>query len=338
MARPPKEFCQFIGQRRIVETLERIADEAVARAEVLPPLMLIGAAGSGKTSLAEAVARHLAGRDADADATNFRVVHAGRRSLLALREALVQARHGDVVFVDEAHALEQGDAELLYLAVDQQETLGLDDGGKIDRSVHEPIAPVSLILATNLPGSVAKALRSRAIQLELDAYSTRELREIATRVAAAHAIELTPQAARVIAEHSDGTPRSVEHLAKLLAALPCPRPATKGHVRATLRHCLGHDEHGLRPSQRRLLELLGGSPDGSARAEQVATWIGLDAVYVRTEIEDPLIRRGLLFVRPDRRRQLTENGHRLVEQLRSDTDAIDVNPKNDDEDPDDSEH
>lgn len=315
MARPPREFCQFVGQKRVVDTLRALANEAMAKKGVLPPVMLVGPAGSGKTALAEAVARHLRG-EADG-ANNLHVVHAGRRSLLALRETLTQANEGDVLFVDEAHALDQQDAELLYLAVDQQETLGLN-GDRIDRSVHIPIAPVSIILATNLPGSVPKALRSRALQIELDDYTERELREIGTRVATSHGVELTPQAAKLLAQHSTGTPRSVEHLVRLVASLGGPSRATKAHIARTLKKGLGHDQHGLRPIQRRLLEHLAATPDGTARAEQVAAILGLDASYVRAEVEDSLVRRGLLRIsRSDRRRQLTERGQELATALRS---------------------
>ncbi len=307
MARPPKEFHDFIGQRRVVRTLGELADEATRRGGVLRPLMLAGPAGYGKTALTEALARHLSLNRSAPEAVQFRSIHAGPRCIFAIRDALEAARPGDLVFIDEAHALTHEDAELIYLAVDQGETLALGSDGRLDRGSHIEVAPVTLVLATNLPGKVPKALRSRVITIELEPYTPRELRAIACRVALTEAISLTPQAARVIAEHCDGTPRSVEQLVSLVASLRPSGRVGKPQVREIIKRALGHDEHGLTPSQQRAVRLLAVA-GGSVRAEQMVSTLGFDPVYVRTEIEDPLIRRGLLFVRQDRRRVLTEKG------------------------------
>lgn len=322
MARPLKDFNSFYGQRRVVQTLRGLADEARARSSALPPLVLIGRAGAGKTSLGEALARQLANETGDASPTNFHVVHAGRGVLLRLREVLCRARHADVVLIDEAHALLHEDSELLYLALDRQETFAIDDDRRIDRTRFEPIAGISLVLATNIPGRIPKALYSRATPIELDEYTLRELREITQKVAQAHHLNLTPQAARAIAEHADGIPRRAEQLVKLVVALPCPGRPTRSHVEGVLRQFLGLDANGLTPHQQRLVRALADVNSFGMRAEQVTATLGLDAVYVRREIEGPLVRRGLLVVRADHRRQLSPKGLTLA--MRNETDDEDA--------------
>lgn len=313
MGRRVKDFANFVGQQRVVRTLRALCDGAGESGEgVLPMLLLVAPAGYGKTALAEAVARHLSGHEGDGRPPSFSDVHAGKKSLMPIRNVLAEANERDVVFVDEAHALEREDAELLYLAVDRQETLGLDDSGRLDRSQHVPIQPVSLIIATNLPGGIPKALYSRSTELVLDEYRDVELREIARRVAASHDLDITPQATRILAEHCDRTPRGIEQLVTLIASMPHPERITQGHVENMLQRHLGHDQHRLNPNQQRLMRMLAVAP---LRAEQVSSAFGFDARYVRTAIENPLVVRGFLHITTDRLRHLTAKGMEIGRKL-----------------------
>lgn len=305
MGRRIKDFGNFVGQQRVVRTLRALCDGAGETGDgILPMLLLVAPAGYGKTALAEAVARHLSGHEGDERPPNFRDVHAGKKSLMPIRNVLVEANARDVVFIDEAHALEREDAELLYLAVDRRETLGLDENGRIDRSQHIKINPVSLIIATNLPGGIPKALYSRANELVLDEYRDVELREVARRVAASHGLDITSQATRVLAEHCDRTPRGIEQLVTLINSMPHPDKINQGHVETMLQRHLGHDGNGLTPHQQRLVLRL--------RAEQVSGLFGFDAKYVRTVIETPLVLRGVLHIHTDRQRELTAKGKEIA--------------------------
>lgn len=304
MGRRPKDFASFVGQQRVARTLKALCDGA-GKVGPLPMLLLVAAAGFGKTTMAEALARYLVGHQGDDRPPNFRDVHAGKKALMQIHSVLTDSKERDVIFIDEAHALEREDAELLYLAVDRSETLGLDEKGRLDRSVHQKIKPITLIIATNLPGSIPKALYSRSTELVFDDYSDPELREIARRVSVAHDLDITSQAIRILVEHSDRTPRGIEQLLTLLVSMPHPNHVTQGHVEDILRRHLGHDGDKLTPHQRRLVKMLAIAP---MRAEQVSSAFGFDAKYVRTVIENPLVVNGVLTIRPDRTRALTAKG------------------------------
>jgi Holliday junction resolvasome RuvABC ATP-dependent DNA helicase subunit len=311
MARPPKTFASFVGQARVVDTLRRLADGARENDRPVPHLLLAAPAGLGKTSLATALARY-AGTFADGDdPTNLHVVQAGRGSIMQIHRVLRETKPADFVFIDEAHALAQQDAELLYVAIDSAETLGLTADGRLDRTAREAIAPATIVLATNQPGRVPKALASRAVTLELDPYSQRELCAIAQRVAAHHGVDLTAQAARIVAERAGGSPRRVEQMLLLLDSVaPQGTRLTQPQVEGLLAKTLGYDEHGLSPNQRRLLKVL--ATAGAMRAEQIVNHFGLDPAYVRSEIEGPLVVRGLMSVTGNHVRQLTATGLALV--------------------------
>jgi Holliday junction resolvasome RuvABC ATP-dependent DNA helicase subunit len=306
MARPPKTLASFIGQARVVSTLKQLVDGSRANGHPVPTILLVAPAGLGKTSLALALARYAASQEDHVQPTNLHVVHAGRGAILHLHRVLKAAKDGDFVFVDEAHALAQQDAELLYLAMDGARTLHLGDDGRLDRTVFETIASVTIVFATNIPGRMPKALQSRSITLELDRYSQRELRAIVQKVAADHELDITPQACGVIADRANGTPRRIEHMLTLVGALVTRGTrVTQGQVENALATMLGHDGQGLTPMQRQLLELL---DKGPMRAEQVANHLGLDGAYIRAEVEGPLVARGLISVTGNHMRQLTPEG------------------------------
>lgn len=327
MGRRIRDFESFYGQQRVVQTLRDLCDGVQARDGVLPPILLVGRAGFGKTALAEAVARHLArseGDEPDEGLDNFHVIHAGKRVIKQIHAVLCRAKHGDVVFIDEAHALEREDAELLYLAVDRQKTFAMIEG-KLDRTQFEDIEKVSLILATNLPGGLPKALRSRAVAIELDEYRLVELREIARRVAVSHGLNMTAQATRVVAQRCDGTPRSIEQLVTLIASMPHPEHITQGHVGSALQRCLGLNEQLLTPHQQKLLQELAKLPGLKSRAERVVGLVGLDAKHVRNEIEAPLERGGYLTIRADRVRELTKKGLDTATKLKAGNNDAEAN-------------
>lgn len=311
MARPPKTFAGFIGQRRVVTTLEDLATGAMQHSGRIPNLALIGASGLGKSALAEALARRLSNCADDDTPANLRVVHAGGNYSGRLRDVLVHARHGDIVFIDEAHAGRRRDHELLYLAMDRSETLAVDDSGHLDRTRFEPIAEVSFIFATNRPGGLPNALCQRVVALELERYSRSELRTIAAAVAKRHGMELTSQAARIVAEHGD-TPRRIEQILEVARTMRGTK-MTQGDIEFVLRDRLGFDEHGSTPHQRELLRALAQAPNRSMTASEIVHVLGLDAVHVREEIEAPLVRLGMIRITNDRRRVIEPKGWSVLE-------------------------
>jgi Holliday junction resolvasome RuvABC ATP-dependent DNA helicase subunit len=78
-------------------------------------------------------------------------------------------------------------------------------------------------------------------------------------------------------------------------------------VRLYLR-AAGYDERGLGPIEQRYLAAL--SAQGTASLETLAQYLGVDAPFVRSQVEPPLIWRGLVQIVPAGRR-LTRAGLEL---------------------------
>jgi Holliday junction resolvasome RuvABC ATP-dependent DNA helicase subunit len=310
MPRPVPVFSGFIGQREIVTTLEELADAALRGNSRLPHVALIGAAGLGKSALAEATARKVSNCPDSERPRNFKRTIAAPGVGQRLWEVLRSAKHHDILFVDEAHAARREDLELLYVAVDRSQTFAADDKGRMLRTRLEPMAEITVMLATNRPGGLPQALLSRLITLELQPYSRVELKTITQAVAAQREMTLTGQAARVVAEHA-GTPRAVEQLLEVTQTLR-GRDIKQADVEFILYERLGFDKHGTTPHQRELLRALARAPDNQMTSSELVAVLGLDRVHVRDALEPPLVRLGLLNIGPDRRRALTARGRELV--------------------------
>lgn len=111
MARPPKDFNDFIGQSRIVSYLKRLVSGAIELGRPCPSLLLTAPTGSGKTSLARAIATEYG--------TTLHSLFAGEETKpVDICRILMELHHGDIFFVDEAHSLTQNAAQILFMALD----------------------------------------------------------------------------------------------------------------------------------------------------------------------------------------------------------------------------
>jgi len=265
----------------------------------------------GKSLLAEAIAREYAGSAAgDNIPQAFHRIMGGPRLTNGLIDTLVALEHGDILFVDETHALDREAQELLYLALDERRTFGRTPKGAPDRTTTVSIAEFTLVAATTEPGRIAKPLRSRLHAVQLAEYSVAELKVITEKLAAASQLSITAQAARQLAERSERTPRSIRKLIELLSVtVPTTTTVTQEVVRDFLSE-QGIDERGLTPLHRQMLHTLV-KADRVTSLDVIAAKLGIDRLYVRTEVEPLLLELRLIELGP-RGRQITDKGRETV--------------------------
>jgi Holliday junction DNA helicase RuvB len=165
-------------------------------------LLLIGPSGSGKSHFARVLAER-----AGAETVKF----IGSAPLKEVVERLSQTKHGDVVFFDECHKLPPDVQELLFEVIDGNAIparLLPSAAGK----EPVPIAPVTLVFATDRPGKLLNALHKRIPSTVcFERYPEGEMKEIVARVAERRSLLLSPQAARRLAKACNGLPRRAEH-------------------------------------------------------------------------------------------------------------------------------
>ena len=198
----PTSFDDYIGQSEVIATLRGAVRAALRGGWQLDHALLTGPAGYGKTSLAQVVANALGGKLHITSAPA--IEHKG--AIAALLTMLVE---GDVLFIDELHALKREIAEMLYTAMEDH-VLDMSVGKKV---IRIPLPKFTLIGATTHAGKLPKPLRDRfGITCQLRAYNDNELATIVTRSATKLDVAIDEAGALAIARASRGTPRVANKL------------------------------------------------------------------------------------------------------------------------------
>ena len=298
MATIMKTFSDIIGQSRVVHLLSKWLQGAVAVGETLPSLLLLGPSGNGKTTLARALALEYG--------TEFISLHANSKMKPAqLMDALRQLEFGAILFIDEIQELKPATQAVLLPAL---ESAVIADA----TGAFESISSFTLIAATNHPGRLLPALRTRLQPVELDEYSGNELEQIAEAVATRHGLQLSDEALELLATTSMGIPREIERRVTLLRLYwPGEKQLQRQHL-ITMLKSEGMDETGLRKPAQEYLRHLFEAPGSECTLETLTVRLGLDSFYLRTVIEPKLVEYGLVAITTSRRRSLALKGRAFV--------------------------
>jgi Holliday junction resolvasome RuvABC ATP-dependent DNA helicase subunit len=159
-------------------------------------------------------------------------------------------------------------------------------------------------------------------QVALDPYELRELKAIAEKAGKERGLTLTPQAARHLAERSHRTPRSVEGLVELLRRTKSGLATVDQHTVRTFLEELGIDERGLNRSQHEYLRTLAAAAGQYTSLAVLGTRLGLDAKYIREDIESHLMLLNLVEIGSGGR-ALTEKGRAVANALAAGSEAAD---------------
>lgn len=300
----PQSLGEFIGQESLKQNLGIFIEAARQRREAMDHVLLYGPPGLGKTTLAQIVARELG---VGFRATSGPVV-AKSGDLAAILTAL-QAH--DVLFIDEIHRLNPTIEEVLYPAMEDFKLDIILGEGPSARSIRIDLPPFTLVGATTRAGLVTTALRDRfGIPLHMDFYTTSELATILQRNAGLLKVEISQEAALLIATRSRGTPRVAGRVLRRVRDIAAVAGAPVLDEATTLEALrrLGLDDQGFDKLDHAYLRTLGevyrGGPVG---LETLAATLAHEADILEDVVEPFLMKQGMVQ-RTSRGRVLTQEG------------------------------
>lgn len=297
----PEVLEHIVGQARVVAQARTALEATWTTARPLPHLLMLGPSGTGKTELAQILAKERPTRLHQALGQNL---PDGR----AVAAMLLRAEAADAFLIDEAHELRPAAQVQLYRAVAEYQVFL--SGASFGRApVPASVQPFTLIAATTDAYALQKPLRDRfEVTLHFEYYSHAELIEILAQRAPRLGWPVDHAVLQEIAQRAHGVPRVALNLLRA-----CWRTIeSQGRDRITRQCALetfereGIDALGLNPDERRYLELLATSQ--WARLGTLAAHMDLPGTTLAGVIEPQLIRLGLIERQADSQRVITNTG------------------------------
>jgi len=249
----PTSLSEYIGQKKIVQTLQLFLSAVKKRGMATEHILLYGPPGIGKTTLAFIIANELKG---EVKITSGAAI----TKVGDLAAILTNLKENDILFIDEIHRLPKAVEEMLYPVIEDYALDIIIGKGPSARTVRLPVPKITIVGATTKLALLSGPLRDRfGLILRLDFYEEADMVEIIKRTANLLKISLDEGTARHIALRSRRTPRLANRILKRARDI-VEINKLKGINRKLLDELfdlLGIDELGLTDMDLKYLRLVG---------------------------------------------------------------------------------
>lgn len=297
----PTNLDEVIGQKKSKLVLKTFVDASSKTGDLCPKVLFCAPSGLGKTTLAYTFA----------DSLNRRVHNINAASIKNqkdLFEIIKKIRYGEVLFIDEIHALTTKVSESLYNII--EDFCYFKNGQRINVEKFIPLA------ATTNIGDVPIPLKNRfEFIIELEPYTLDELTDICHLVCTKKGFKLNRDIARTIAKTAKGIPRNISNrtiwiynylMANNLKSL------SKDKLIEVIA-LQGVDENGLENKDIAYIKAIG---YGTVGVRELSAKLNVVATEITNVIEPYLIEQGYVNITP-KGRELTSLGLEIYEQKSS---------------------
>ncbi|MFH1522997.1 MAG: Holliday junction branch migration DNA helicase RuvB [Patescibacteria group bacterium] len=287
----PKIMDEYIGQQKVKENLSITMEAAKKRGEPIEHVLLYGAPGLGKTTLAHVISNEIG--------ANIRVTSGPAIEKSGdLAAILTNLSEGDILFIDEIHRLNKVIEEILYPAMEDYALDIIIGKGPSARTLRIDLPRFTIIGATTRISLLSAPLRDRfGLTYHLDFYDEEDIKSIIDRSAQILSLETMEEAKKEIAIRSRRTPRVANRLLKRVRDY-C-QVKSDGIITSDLCHdafkMLEVDNLGLDWIDRKIVEIIidkfNGGPVG---LNTIAAATGEDVATIEEVYEPYLMRVGFL--------------------------------------------
>ncbi|WP_368486062.1 Holliday junction branch migration DNA helicase RuvB [Spiroplasma sp. DGKH1] len=311
----PQTFTQYIGQEQIKKNLTLAIAASKLKQEPLDHIIIAGASGLGKTSLAYLIAK--------VTNSKLHVLHGPNLQKPSdLISCLTQLHDYEIVFIDEIHSIAKEVGEILYPVLEDNQlnlVIGKDYNTRV---INLALPKFTLIGATTLVHQLPSPLLNRFLHhFYLSPYQPTEICQIITTTMEKYHLILDSNVVAYLASFTRNNPRQAVNLLKHVydySLVVNKTNLTLAEVQDILTN-LNYAPAGLNRLEINYLltinELFGTQPVGLVSLSQV---INEPLLTITNVIEPYLLQQGFLIKTP-RGRVLTSNGLAIIAQLREKT-------------------